>query len=271
MIKFFNNIRNTFLNKGKTSKYLKYATGEIILVVIGILIAIQINNWNENRKQEEKLQNYLINLKEALTNDITNLESTIAFNKTRLKGIFYILEHSDLNTQTFTEIPWVDISKNNSHQIWEGPYPDSLNQEFTNLAFSMIGRGFGGASYNKSVINELYSTGSFSNIQNYNLKAKIGDYYSYLGMRLEGYAIEEHEEWANETTRFFRDKYDILTLDVSDIEDPFEGLTGQKDVENYLRYLALEINYHCVWATEAKIIATDLIELIEEEVQQLKS
>ena len=135
----------------------------------------------------------------------------------------------------------------------------------------MIGRGFGGASYNKSVINELYSTGSFSNIQNSNLKSKIGDYYTYLGKRLEGYAIEEHEEWANETTRFFRDEYDILTLDISDIENPFGRLKDRKDVENYLRYLALEINYHCVWATEAKTIAMDLIELIKEEVQQLKS
>ncbi|MBO0341043.1 hypothetical protein J0654_05270 [Muricauda lutimaris] len=50
MIKFFRNIRKSLLNEGKTGKYLKYALGEILLVVIGILIALQINNWNENRK-----------------------------------------------------------------------------------------------------------------------------------------------------------------------------------------------------------------------------
>ena len=271
MIKFFRNIRQNLLSEGKISNYLKYATGEIILVVIGILIAININNWNENRKEDEKLQNYLVNLKEALTNDIAALQATIAFNKTRLRGIFYILEQADLNTKTFTEINWIDLSKNETPLIWKGRYPDSLNRDFTNLAFSLIGRGFGGASYNKSVINELYSTGSFSNIQNPSLKTKIGDYYSYLGKRLEGYAIEEHEGWANETTRFFRDKYNILTLDVSDLKNPFESLKSEKDVENFLRYLALEINYHCIWATEAKTIAMDLIELIEEEVQRLKS
>ncbi|SRX74462.1 DUF6090 family protein [Aequorivita antarctica] len=56
MIKLFRNIHKNLLNEGKTSKYLKYAIGEIILVVIGILIALSINNWNELQKDsiEEK-------------------------------------------------------------------------------------------------------------------------------------------------------------------------------------------------------------------------
>ncbi|MEY8848557.1 DUF6090 family protein [Psychroserpens sp. XS_ASV72] len=52
MIQFFRKIRQDLLSEGKTKKYLKYAVGEIVLVVIGILIALQINNWNENRKNE---------------------------------------------------------------------------------------------------------------------------------------------------------------------------------------------------------------------------
>ena len=50
MIKFFRKIRYDLMEKNKTGKYFKYAIGEIILVVLGILIALQINNWNENRK-----------------------------------------------------------------------------------------------------------------------------------------------------------------------------------------------------------------------------
>jgi len=49
MIKLFRNIRQNLLNEGKTTKYFKYAIGEIILVVIGILIALSINNWNVSR------------------------------------------------------------------------------------------------------------------------------------------------------------------------------------------------------------------------------
>ena len=51
MIKFFRKIRYDLMEKNKTGKYFKYAIGEIILVVIGILIALSINNWNEDRKQ----------------------------------------------------------------------------------------------------------------------------------------------------------------------------------------------------------------------------
>ena len=52
MIKLFRKIRYNLMSENKTSKYFKYAIGEIILVVIGILIALQINNWNALKKQE---------------------------------------------------------------------------------------------------------------------------------------------------------------------------------------------------------------------------
>jgi hypothetical protein len=58
MIKFFRKIRQNLLMKNKTGKYLKYAIGEIFLVVIGIFIALQLNNWNENRKTDSIKQSY---------------------------------------------------------------------------------------------------------------------------------------------------------------------------------------------------------------------
>ena len=54
MIKFFRQIRFKLMETGKTTRYFKYAIGEIILVVIGILIALQINNWNQNRVNSNK-------------------------------------------------------------------------------------------------------------------------------------------------------------------------------------------------------------------------
>ena len=57
------------MEKNKTGKYFKYAVGEIVLVVIGILIALQINNWNESRKQNNAEKEFIISLKKDLTQD----------------------------------------------------------------------------------------------------------------------------------------------------------------------------------------------------------
>ncbi|MGB4837432.1 MAG: DUF6090 family protein [Saprospiraceae bacterium] len=72
MNKLFRNFRQIQLNDGKTTKYLKYAIGEIVLVVIGILIALQINNWNENRKTRLDEIKLLTNIKKALESDLQN-------------------------------------------------------------------------------------------------------------------------------------------------------------------------------------------------------
>lgn len=65
------------MSENKTGKYIKYAIGEIILVMIGILLALQVNNWNENRKEAIAIKNVLIEIREDLINDKTELESKI--------------------------------------------------------------------------------------------------------------------------------------------------------------------------------------------------
>ena len=85
MIKFFRKIRYELMEKNKTGKYLKYAIGEIILVVIGILIALSINNWNENRKLKTEYISDLKTIKENLKYDArtitTNLMNGSRINK----------------------------------------------------------------------------------------------------------------------------------------------------------------------------------------------
>jgi hypothetical protein len=73
MIKFFRKIRQNLLVENKTGKYLKYAFGEIVLVVIGILIALQINNWNERKNNITKTTNILKEIQLDLINDIKNV------------------------------------------------------------------------------------------------------------------------------------------------------------------------------------------------------
>jgi len=73
MIKLFRNIRKNLLNKGKTSKYFKYAIGEIVLVVIGILIALSINNWNEEYADHKREIKYLKSLKNEMESNLQSV------------------------------------------------------------------------------------------------------------------------------------------------------------------------------------------------------
>lgn len=89
MIQFFRQIRQRLLIQNRFSRYLIYAVGEIILVVIGILIALQINNWNESKKSTAKLKTILIALHSDLvqdtllvTNKLPGIVQQFEFNET---------------------------------------------------------------------------------------------------------------------------------------------------------------------------------------------
>jgi hypothetical protein len=77
MIKFLRHIRQTMINKSNTKKYFLYAIGEIILVVIGILIALQVNNWNEDRKDRYREQNILKSIYDDISTDRKNMNAMI--------------------------------------------------------------------------------------------------------------------------------------------------------------------------------------------------
>src|SRR5210317_788759 len=86
MIKFFRHIRQSLIMKNQTGKYLKYAVGEIVLVVIGILIALQLNNWNELRKERTVELSILNELLSDLHSDLKSLNEDIELNKRAIKS-----------------------------------------------------------------------------------------------------------------------------------------------------------------------------------------
>lgn len=81
MIKFFRNIRKKLIEQNKTTNYLKYAIGEIVLVVIGILIALQINSWNEIRLAKIEEKSILSNLHQEFIQNKNALKAIINKNK----------------------------------------------------------------------------------------------------------------------------------------------------------------------------------------------
>ena len=92
MIKFFRKIRQKTLTENKFGKYLTYAIGEIILVVIGILIALQINDWNDSRKNTKLKNIYLNALTIDIQRDINNLNDWNKGNDNAEKEGLYLLD-----------------------------------------------------------------------------------------------------------------------------------------------------------------------------------
>lgn len=82
MIKFFRKIRQNLIMENKTGKHIKYAIGEIVLVFIGILIALQINNWNNNQKANIEEKEILESLYENLT--LANQQSEALINDEKM-------------------------------------------------------------------------------------------------------------------------------------------------------------------------------------------
>jgi len=85
-MKIFRKYRLKFLENRNTMKYFKYAIGEILLVVIGILIALQINNWNESAKEGRVLNDYLVKIKSHTEEDLRQLD-TIKKGRQKIAGI----------------------------------------------------------------------------------------------------------------------------------------------------------------------------------------
>ncbi|MFT0715590.1 DUF6090 family protein [Flagellimonas lutimaris] len=107
MIKFFRKIRQRLLNENRFSKYLLYATGEIVLVVIGILIALQINNWNENKKQQKEVQNALMEIKNDLILDQMVLHEALNRKNEeydKQQRVIDILDHKKEMVQDFDKL-----------------------------------------------------------------------------------------------------------------------------------------------------------------------
>lgn len=110
MIKFFRKIRYNLMSENKTGKYFKYAIGEILLVVIGILIALQANNWNEKRKSNKEQEVLLASLKEDLEADVIYLKDYL--DRVELSNQRLIKQSKRVSNKAFTKDSLINFVKN---------------------------------------------------------------------------------------------------------------------------------------------------------------
>lgn len=87
MINFFRKLRKKMADENRPIKYIRYAIGEIVLVVIGILIALQINTWNQNRLSRIEENQLLKNIHDEFLFNKTNIDNSISLNRESFNGL----------------------------------------------------------------------------------------------------------------------------------------------------------------------------------------
>lgn len=91
----FRKVRKELAAENKAAKYTRYAIGEIALIIFGILIALQIQNWNENRKQDARFKDIMNKIYTALKDDLSNIDRTMDFARFSIQNCDFILSESD--------------------------------------------------------------------------------------------------------------------------------------------------------------------------------
>ena len=241
MIKFFRTIRLNMITKNKISNYLIYAIGEIVLVVIGILIALQINNWNEHRKEQNEELGLLEEIK-------ANLETTL--NNFKLDTLY------NSNTVSY-------YRKINLYIEKDLPYNKELDSAFAAI-------GLFSSPY---TINTAYKTllsKGIDIIQNKALKAKINNFYEVEAISL--LVDVDKAEWSltdNVVSPFFSKhirRIDSTSLNIARPID-FESLKHNDEFINILGLLIRERRKNIQYQKNSMLSIQSLIELINAELE----
>ena len=223
MIRFFKNIRKKLASENKVSAYLRYAIGEILLVVVGILIALQINNWNENQKARKYEIKMLSEIRNAMISDI-ELFDYLANNR--------LAEIDSFNTIL------LDL------YLKKEPVPDSLLNHISILNMGYL------FNYNSGPYEAVKSSG-MDKISNDSVRNALAALYDYYLPRTK-LALEMTDKSLNDQPEYFNKLFEQIPY--YDNEDKI-GLRWQSKYKNvWLReeYQPLLITTK-VWINEAKL------------------
>ncbi|MGI9530018.1 DUF6090 family protein [Lutimonas sp.] len=249
-------------------KYARYAVGEIILVVIGILIALYINNWNEERKDKELLKEDLVALKLDLNENLGALnyvrESEL-FRFYSMEKLLTLVNASPLNIE-YTEIFKKDFPYQ-SNWIYQKSLPTVADEEFINLAFSWSGRHVP-INLITDTMEELKSTGMYSKISSVELKNALSTYYKIVESHLEEHLYTKN--YFIETTWELSLLDDGITyVDVSKIDSPLQYIQNNPTRIGLLKNLTGLSQWRVQMTHESIDQLMITLELIDEEIAKL--
>ena len=240
MLKFFRRIRRALLSDRKFSNYLIYALGEIFLVMIGILLALQVNNWNENRKLKAEELKLLKELRKDVSFSVTELDTVAYYNQKSVDYIQQIQQHLR------TDLPYsadLDTAFGNL-DIWHQPY----------LPF---------AAY------ETIKTKGIDRIQNDSLKAKIIRVYEF-GMKI---LLEDNGAWEWSFNQNTTQRMMINNIRRSDdLKDSnarpndYEALKKNVEFGNFINVLHHLRDDHVLALSRMSVAMQELLVVLDKEI-----
>lgn len=195
MIQFFRKIRQHQIAKNKFGKYILYAIGEILLVVIGILIAVAINNKNEQKKRNEQLETYRASLIQELHQDILILNKSKESLSRKRESINQYLEYYNVNKpETSVLLGRLDSVNTSKSAFYTNTY--TIQDLITTGNLTLFPKNEKEAILKLKNLQERYFTYETQTIENivlYDLELKKNTDLLYLN----GYSQKQHQSVSN--------------------------------------------------------------------------
>lgn len=190
MLRYYKKLEENFLNLSGLSKYLIYGVTEIILLVVGVVIALQVNNWGQQRNDRELEKYYLEALHEQVSNDIIDIERVIEHDSDVLEAINGLL---------------TKIKENESSS-------DEASIAYIRDIFTTTG-----TNPNTIVFEDMKSSGRINLVSSPDLRFQIQEYYDYIE--------EAHEDVASNTQLMYRWYNDYVISKDSDINSLYNTIS----------------------------------------------
>lgn len=251
MLKFFRRIRKSLLEENKIGKYFKYAIGEIFLVVLGILIALQINNWNQSRLEIKEEQKILLNLKIDFNNNKKLLDKALEITNDGIDASLEMLNYTGNKKKPETSRQFDSI----------------LNEIFVTPYFRPV----------IGTLDEITNSGKLGIIANDELRKLLATWPSIVEeVKLRYQTSEEHEQLLNhfilkEGNWLNADQVSTVVRNVNFPKSGFESdnrdLLASPYFENLVENMAIEYDNYLTKLNEADTLLKRIVDLIDSQIE----
>ena len=249
MLPFFRKIRWRLGANNQFFKYSRYAIGEIVLVVVGILIALYINNWNQERIDRKKEVVYLTEIRKNMVQDTIHISGVLSFNKSKKMAIietFQIFENASVNGFNLTDFAMKMnlLSQFSVFNPMQTTFNNLLDVEGIDIISNLELRTKLAAYYNSD-----YEKGTQEVI-----KSRTRHFTEYAGFQL--------------TTQEIVQSFSSAKLDIKTNSD--SKLHQDEKMISLMMHMAKTLEYHDSELDSIKSQIKDILLLLDAEIEKIK-